>query len=285
LAEADKLVWRDFTVAQNTGLLTPSISRQCKVVMGICVSPSGLDLIYRDDYLIVVNKPAGLLAVPGRGAGKQDCAASRVQAEFSDALVVHRLDMATSGLLLFARGAKMQSLLSRMFRERAVQKRYVAVVAGKLESAYIQRPPSPPYQSFSKEQRGEYTPSLWDEVEVKKMREGCWDEIDLPLVCDWINRPRQKVDYESGKPSLTRYRPLMHDVNADSSRVELEPVTGRTHQLRVHMAAIGHPILGDALYGGGAGGRAERLLLHASLLSFAHPLSGGPLSLACDPLF
>jgi len=207
----------------------------------------GLDLIYRDESLIVVNKPAGLLAVPGRGVDKQDCLASRVQAGFTDALIVHRLDMATSGLMLFARGAEMQRRLSHLFREREVQKRYVAVVAGRLE-----------------------------------LLSG---EIDLPLMRDWPNRPRQKVDFASGKPSLTRYRLLAHDASTDTSRVELEPVTGRTHQLRVHMAAIGHPIMGDALYGGEAEGRAERLLLHASALSFAHPLNAELLSFASDPSF
>ncbi|MDO8292562.1 MAG: RluA family pseudouridine synthase [Gallionella sp.] len=202
-----------------------------------------LDLIYRDDTLIVVNKPAGLLAVPGRGAGKQDCLASRVQAAFPDALVVHRLDMATSGLLLFARGAEMQRHLSHLFRERLVSKCYVAVVSGRLELLA--------------------------------------GEIDLPLMRDWPNRPRQKVDFASGKPSLTRYRVLAHDDG--TTRVELEPVTGRTHQLRVHMAASGHPILGDALYGEEVG--AERLLLHASALNFAHPLNTEPLRLASDPPF
>ncbi len=206
-----------------------------------------LYLIYRDDSLIAVNKPAGLLAVPGRGTDKQDCLASRVQAEFPDALIVHRLDMATSGLLLFARGAEMQRRISQMFREREVQKRYVAVVSGRLEPLA--------------------------------------GEINLPLISDWQNRPRQKVDRDAGKPSLTRYRRLMHDVNTDSSRVILEPVTGRTHQLRVHLAAIGHPILGDALYGGESVIKAERLLLHASMLSFDHPLSGKLLSLTSEPPF
>lgn len=215
-----------------------------------------LDLIYRDESLIVVNKPAGLLAVPGRGADKQDCMANRVQAEFSDALIVHRLDMATSGLLLFARGAEMQRRLSQMFREREVQKRYVAVVSGRLEPLA--------------------------------------GEINLPLIGDWPNRPRQKVDLSIGKPSLTRYRvlgyaeaarPSIHqgERNFETTRVELEPVTGRTHQLRVHLAAIGHPIVGDALYGTEAG--AQRLLLHASLLGFTHPLNGKPLSLASDAPF
>ncbi|HEU0219807.1 MAG TPA: RluA family pseudouridine synthase [Gallionella sp.] len=207
----------------------------------------GFDLIYQDESLIVANKPAGLLAVPGRGADKQDCLASRMQAEFPDVLVVHRLDMATSGLLLFARGVAMQRRLSHLFREREVRKRYVAVVSGKL------------VQSAG--------------------------EIDLPLVGDWPNRPRQKVDIEIGKPSLTRYRLLAHDVATDTARVELEPITGRTHQLRVHLAAIGHPILGDALYGEHTKGGAGRLLLHASALSFVHPLNAEPLSFASEPPF
>lgn len=184
----------------------------------------------------MADKPAGLLAVPGRGPDKQDSLASRIQAAFPDALIVHRLDMATSGLIVFARGVQMQSVLSRMFRERKVEKRYVALAANPMKSA-----------------------------------EG---EIDLPLMADWPNRPRQKVDLESGKPSLTRYRVLESD--ALSSRVELEPVTGRTHQLRVHLSAIGHPIMGDALYGGP---EAPRLMLHASELRFNHPLSGEPLQL------
>ena len=208
---------------------------------------NGLDLIYRDESLIVVSKPAGLLAVPGRGADKQDCLVARLQQEFPDVLSVHRLDMATSGLIVFACGVEMQRQLSRLFHERLIEKCYVAVVAGKLESAS--------------------------------------GEIDLPLIRDWPNRPKQKVDASLGKPSLTRYRLLGYDPHADASRVELEPVTGRTHQLRVHMAAIGHPILGDTLYGGDACGRAERLLLHASTLSFTHPINAEPLRLVSDPPF
>lgn len=193
-------------------------------------------LIYCDDSLLIANKPAGLLAVPGRGADKQDCLSARLQQELPDALVVHRLDMATSGLMVFARGIEMQSRLSQMFQEREVEKRYVAVVAGNLE-----------------------------------LEEG---EVNLPIAADWPNRPLRKVDAELGKPSLTRYRVL--ERNADFTRVELEPVTGRTHQLRVHMAAIGHPILGDALYGDEAS--APRLLLHACSLRFLHPLSNEPLN-------
>jgi len=197
-----------------------------------------LELIYLDASLLVANKPAGLLAVPGRGADKQDCLSARIQKEFPDALVVHRLDMATSGLMVFARGVEMQRRLSQMFREREVQKRYVAVVEGRLE-----------------------LPA---------------GEVNLPIIADWPNRPLRKIDVGLGKPSLTRYRLLSHDSATDTTRLELEPVTGRTHQLRVHMAAIGHRIIGDALYGGRA---AERLLLHAQSLSFAHPLNAEMLSL------
>ena len=197
---------------------------------------SALTLLHVDDACIVVDKPAGLLAVPGRGAHLQDCMAARVQALFADALIVHRLDMATSGLMLFARGIEAQRRLSRAFAQREVHKRYVAVVHGALDAAQ--------------------------------------GEIDLPLIADWPNRPLQKVDHAHGKPSLTRLRVIASDA-ADRTRVELEPVTGRAHQLRVHLLAIGHPILGDALYAPPevlAG--ADRLLLHAAQLRFAHPVSG-----------
>jgi len=204
----------------------------------------GFELIYQDSSLLVANKPAGLLAVPGRGADKQDCLVARVQAEFPDALTVHRLDMATSGLILFARGAEMQSRLSLLFQQRLIEKRYIALVAGKLAPGA--------------------------------------GEIALPLIADWPNRPRQKVDHDIGKPSLTRYRLVDYDPDSDTSHVELEPVTGRTHQLRVHLAASGHAIVGDALYHGRP---AERLMLHACLLSFAHPLAGQPLILTSDPPF
>ena len=207
----------------------------------------GLSLTYRDESLLVANKPAGLLAVPGRGADKQDCLSTRIQREFPDALIVHRLDMATSGLMVFARGTAMQRRLSQVFRKREVEKCYVAIVAGKM---------------------GQPT-----------------GEVNLPIVADWPNRPLRKIDAALGKPSLTRYRVLAHDAVMNTSRVELEPVTGRTHQLRVHMAAIGHPILGDVLYGEAVSGVAERLLLHASMLSFAHPLSAEILTMVSEPPF
>ncbi len=208
---------------------------------------AGLDLVYGDDALLMVNKPAGLLSVPGRGANKADSLASRVQCLFPDAFSVHRLDMGTSGLLVFARGADMHRRLSLLFRERRVKKCYIAMLAGQVE------------------------PSM--------------GEVDLPLSPDWPNRPKQKIDFCGGKCSLTRYRVLAHDAVMNTSRVELEPVTGRTHQLRVHMSAIGHPIIGDKLYGEEAGGNADQLLLHSRLLGFMHPISGERLTVTCEPPF
>ncbi|HZW87345.1 MAG TPA: RluA family pseudouridine synthase [Gallionella sp.] len=215
-----------------------------------------VDIIYQDEFMLVVNKPAGLLSVPGRGMDKTDSLLGRAQQIFPDALCVHRLDMSTSGLLLLARGKQMQQHLSRMFRERSVKKHYVAIVAGRL------------------------APS-----------EG---EINLPLGADWPNRPRQKIDITHGKASLTHYRVLENnepvqaaqgEQGGATTRVGLRPITGRTHQLRLHMAAIGHPILGDALYGAAANNRAERLMLHARMLSFSHPLSGKALTLLCEAPF
>lgn len=204
---------------------------------------SPIDIIYADDYLLVVNKPAGLLAVPGRGVDLQDCLSSRLIIDFPNALVVHRLDMATSGLMVFARGAQVQRNLSRLFHDHAVVKRYVALVSG----------------------------NFLTEV----------GEVCLPIAADWPNRPLRKIDLLTGKPSHTRFRRL--SASNSNSRLELEPVTGRTHQLRVHMTAIGHPILGDALYGDATS--ASRMMLHAYSLSFSHPFTHVPLNFVCDPLF
>ena len=200
--------------------------------------PDSVPVLYSDDALIVVDKPAGLLAVPGRGVDLQDCAARRVQAMFADALVVHRLDQATSGLLLLARGASVQRGLSRRFEQRQVSKHYIAVVCGLIE--------------------------------------GDAGSIALPLAPDWPNRPRQRVDAQSGKPSLTHWRVLSRDPVAQTTRLGLEPVTGRSHQLRVHLMAIGHAIVGDALYAPEL--PAPRMLLHASGLALAHPVDGRPLN-------
>lgn len=201
------------------------------------------ELLYQDEALLILNKPAGLLSVPGRGEDKQLCLASWVQQLYPEARVVHRLDMATSGIMVMARSLEVQRHLQRQFEQRRVSKRYIAVVEGRLSSP-----------------------------------EG---EVDLPLAADWPNRPRQKVDPVKGKPSLTRYRHLEYFADQDSSRVVLEPVTGRSHQLRVHMQALGHPIVGDRLYGGPVQ-QADRLLLHAEAISFRHPLGTDTLNLTCN---
>lgn len=212
-----------------------------------------LPIVHQDDALVVLCKPSGLLAVPGRGAALQDCLARRVQRIFADALVVHRLDMATSGLMVMARGAAVQRRLSIAFARREVEKRYIAIVAGKLEA--------------------------------QGNGDG-WGEIDLPLAADWPRRPRQIVDRERGKPSVTRFRVLGHDVARGTTRVELCPVTGRTHQLRVHLMAIGHPIAGDALYAPPETiALAPRLLLHASSLAFSHPKQGQHMVFTSAPAF
>jgi tRNA pseudouridine32 synthase / 23S rRNA pseudouridine746 synthase len=212
-----------------------------------CLSTDGLaaaggfDLLHADSGLIVANKPAGLLAVPGRGEALQECLLRRVQARFAGALLVHRLDMATSGLMLFARSLQAQRELGRAFEQRRVHKRYEAVVAGRVE--------------------------------------GPCGQIELPLICDWPRRPLQRVDLLHGKPALTRWRVLIHDPQRNTTRLELEPVTGRSHQLRVHLQAIGHPIVGDALYAQGAArALAPRLLLHACAITLPHPLSAAEIS-------
>ncbi|XAH25809.1 RluA family pseudouridine synthase [Xylophilus sp. GW821-FHT01B05] len=208
--------------------------------------PAAPEALYLDDDLLVVDKPAGLLAVPGRGPDKADCLSARVQAAWPGALVVHRLDMATSGLVVFARHAEAQRRLGHAFATRAVDKRYVAVVDG--------APAAAPLDAED------------------------WSLIDLPLAADWPNRPLQKVDTQDGKPSSTHWRLLALEDAGRAARLELAPLTGRTHQLRVHLQAIGHPILGDMLYAGAAAQlRAPRLLLHAAALAFAQPMSGAPL--------
>ncbi|MCA0439644.1 MAG: RluA family pseudouridine synthase [Proteobacteria bacterium] len=205
---------------------------------------AGLACLHADDDLLVLDKPPGLLCVPGRGPDKQDCLSTRAQALWSDALIVHRLDQPTSGLVLMARGLPMQRALSRIFAERRVHKRYQAVVAGL------------PQPDDTADDEG-------------------WSAIALPIAADWERRPLRVVDAQRGQPSLTRWRVLDVDRALGCTRLELEPVTGRTHQLRVHLAALGHPILGDMLYANAAQqASAPRLLLHACTLEFAHPLHG-----------
>lgn len=206
--------------------------------------PDGLSVLYADETLLVLDKPAGLLSVPGRGPDNADCLSARVQSVYPDALIVHRLDMGTSGLIVMARGAAAQSALSSSFARREVHKRYQAIIAGHPDAA-------------GADGQG-------------------WSAIDLPLIVDWPNRPRSKVCFETGKPSYTRWRLLGQEQRGalDASRLELEPVTGRSHQLRVHLQAIGHPILGDELYAGETAlDAAQRLLLHACAIELPHPVS------------
>ena len=210
--------------------------------------PDGLTVLHADAALLVLDKPAGLLSVPGRGPENADCLSARAQAEYPDALVVHRLDMGTSGLIVMARGAAAQSTLSSAFAKRWVHKRYQARVAGIPETC-------------GADAQG-------------------WSDIRLPLIVDWPNRPKSKVCLETGKPSHTRWRLLDQERQAGlaAARLELEPVTGRSHQLRLHLQAIGHPILGDELYADDAAlAAAPRLLLHACRIELAHPLTGARL--------
>ena len=216
----------------------------------------GLQVLYADESMLVFDKPAGLLSVPGRGEDKQDCLSARAQRQFSDARVVHRLDMATSGLMVMARGAAAQRHLNDAFASRDIAKRYIAVVHGHL--------PAPAER---------------------------WGVIELPITVDWPNRPRRVIDPISGKPSLTRWRVLTQapaglTLTTPVTRIELEPVTGRSHQLRVHLLAIGHAIAGDQLYGSPeVQAMASRLLLHACSLELQHPVTGQILRFASPAPF
>ncbi|MET3380787.1 RluA family pseudouridine synthase [Variovorax paradoxus] len=213
-------------------------------------APPLLQPVHEDPHLLVLDKPAGLLCVPGRGEDKQDCLSARAMRQWPDALIVHRLDMATSGLVVMARGIEMQRALSAAFAERRVHKRYEAIVDGAM-------------------------PLLED-----------WSLIDAPLMADWPRRPLQKTD-PAGKPSVTRWKAIsLLPGEPAATHVLLEPLTGRSHQLRVHLLSIGHPILGDALYGDAAlRARAPRLLLHASELGFVHPVTQQELYFKRSPDF
>jgi len=215
--------------------------------------PEGVPCLYADADLLVLAKPSGLLCVPGRGPDKQDCLSARVQRCWPEALIVHRLDQATSGLVLMARNLATQRTLSTAFAERRIHKSYQAVVQG-----------------------------LWLPPDTGS----AWQLIDLPIAADWERRPLRIIDHVQGKPSQTRWRMLSMDTQAQTTRVELEPLTGRTHQLRVHLAACGHPILGDALYADAVSlARCARLLLHATVLAFAHPTTGQSLHYTYPPDF
>lgn len=210
-------------------------------------------VLHADDHLLVLDKPAGLLSVPGRGPENADCLSARVQAVWPDALVVHRLDMATSGLLVMARGIEAQRRLSHAFAQRHTHKRYEAVVWGLLQEP---EPPHPPA------------------VDAAPSAHPGWQRIDLPLVVDWLNRPRSIVSHTLGKPSTTLWRVMAHNPASHTTRLDLRPITGRSHQLRVHLQALGHPIVGDNLYAPPeALAASPRLLLHACDLSLPHPAS------------
>ncbi|WP_154124677.1 bifunctional tRNA pseudouridine(32) synthase/23S rRNA pseudouridine(746) synthase RluA [Grimontia hollisae] len=204
-----------------------------------------LDVIYQDDDIIAINKPSGLLTNPGRDPAHYDSAWSRIKAEYPDAELVHRLDMSTSGLIVFAKHKEAERHLKAQFRERVTHKLYYARV--------------------------------WGHVEQEKGR------VDLPLICDWPNRPKQKVCFENGKPSVTDYEVIKREKK--TTLVRLLPITGRSHQLRVHMLALDHPIVGDEFYAPPQAQKySPRLQLHAGELCFLHPDSGDPMHLAasCD---
>ncbi|QBY02138.1 RluA family pseudouridine synthase [Rhodophyticola sp. CCM32] len=197
-----------------------------------------LMIIHDDHELILVNKPSGLLSVPGKGDHLSDCLLARVQALFPEALLVHRLDMDTSGVMVFARSRHAQRHLGLQFEKRQVKKVYIARV--------------------------------WGHVAEKT------GHIDLPLIVDWPNRPLQHVNHETGKPAQTDWRVVRYDDT--STRVRLYPKTGRSHQLRVHMREIGHPILGDPFYATGPARNFPRLMLHAESLKLRHPDGGKGMS-------
>ncbi|TCJ98005.1 ribosomal large subunit pseudouridine synthase A [Volucribacter psittacicida] len=195
-----------------------------------------LDIIYRDDYIIVVNKPSGLLSVPGSQPQFFDSAMTRVKQKYGFCEPAHRLDMSTSGLLLFALSKQADRELKRQFREREPKKQYQALV--------------------------------WGHIQAEQGR------IELPLICDWENRPRQMICFERGKKAVTEYRVLERLAN-NTTRVQLNPITGRSHQLRLHLVALGHPILGDKFYAPPHAKSLEpRLCLHAETLQITHPITG-----------
>ncbi len=195
-----------------------------------------VEILHADDHCLLINKPSGLLSVPGRLPENRDCVISRVQQHYPDALIVHRLDMDTSGIMVLARGKESHRHFSIQFQDRLADKEYMAWVEGLV---------------------------LNDE-----------GSMDQPMRCDWPNRPKQMVDYQQGKSALTHYSVVKRDEAAHRTLLKLTPVTGRSHQLRIHCAAMGHPILGCRFYGTDTSiNAAERLQLHAYYLSIRHPES------------
>ena len=193
-----------------------------------------LDILHDDHEVLLVDKPSGLLSVPGKGEHLADCLIARVQKVFPTALLVHRLDRDTSGVMIFALTPHAQRHLGLQFEKRQMKKTYVARVKGEM---------------------------------VEKT-----GTVDLPLIVDWPNRPRQMVDHENGKQAVTDWRVVRS--GGGESRVRLMPRTGRSHQLRVHMLALGHPILGDPFYADGPARDYPRLMLHSETLQFRHPDGG-----------
>ena len=199
--------------------------------------PLPVKVLFADDAMLVVEKPHGLLSVPGRDPANRDCVPARLQPEYGELRIVHRLDLDTSGLMVLARTPAAHRHLNRQFEQRQVDKGYEALVWG-----------------LPAEDEG---------------------EIDLPIIVDWPNRPRKIVDHVNGKPALTRYRVTERDAARNIARVALTPITGRSPQRRVHRAALGHPILGCPFYAGPeARAAADRLTLHARYLALTHPFSG-----------
>ncbi|QDY70188.1 RluA family pseudouridine synthase [Qingshengfaniella alkalisoli] len=199
-----------------------------------------LKVLHLDDALIVVDKPAGLLSVPGRGEHLADCLMARLQAAHPEALLVHRLDRDTSGVMVFARTPEVQRHLGLQFERRHTKKSYVARV--------------------------------WGHVTEKS------GTVDLPLIVDWPNRPLQKVDHENGRSAVTDWKIMR--VEGETTRLRLTPHTGRSHQLRVHMKELGYPILGDPFYATGPALDAPRLMLHSERLRLRHPDGGEPVTFA-----
>lgn len=205
-----------------------------------------LDILHHDSALLIVNKPAGLLSVPGKDPGKEDCLIDRLRGVFPEVLLVHRLDCDTSGVMVFALTKAAQGNLGQQFEKRQTKKIYAARLAGQLEP-----------------------------------KEGT---VDLPLCVDWPNRPRQHVNHEQGKPAVTDWRVVKYE--GDTTRVRLMPQTGRSHQLRVHMLALGHPILGDLIYAEGpARTDYPRMMLHAESLRLRHPETGKSITFSAPTPF
>ncbi|MFZ4833538.1 bifunctional tRNA pseudouridine(32) synthase/23S rRNA pseudouridine(746) synthase RluA [Rouxiella sp. Mn2063] len=206
-----------------------------------------LQILFQDEHLMVVNKPSGLLSVPGKAAEHQDSLMTRIQRDYPLAESVHRLDMSTSGVIAVALTKEAERELKRQFRDRETKKTYIARVWGHMAEDY--------------------------------------GIIDLPLICDWPNRPKQMVCHETGRKALTQYEVISWDADG-TTRVRLRPITGRSHQLRVHLLALGHPILGDKFYAHDeARTMVNRLQLHAQELSFYHPITDVPVTFSCEPDF